>query len=101
LAERRSLTQVKDALVRIAFAGTPASQRDPETTAVVRALADDAAAAGRAASHEVPLSAAGRKCLFEWLGWHNGPLSLGRVTFEDTADGGILVRTVPNGGSRG
>jgi type II secretory pathway component PulM len=98
MAERRTLPQLKDAAARLAFAGTPASQRDPCSLAVVhsqvQAAYDLGESDGKGSEHVVQLTPVDAVRLARWLERPNGAFSAGQVTFEAVA-GGILVRARP------
>jgi hypothetical protein len=64
--------------------GTPAYEREPEEG---RPAADG--------EHLTELNPVGVDRLRTWLARPNGSLTMGRVTFEAVAGGGILVRTKP------
>lgn len=95
---RRTLAQLKDAAARIAFAGVPASERDPCSAAVVHGQVQEAYDLGESAGdreHVVALTPAQAGSLLRWLEHASGSFPMGRVTFAAAGNGGLLVRTLP------
>lgn len=85
----------RDAAIRCADARF---QDEPDRTAPVIPEALNAGAPGHKSAdreHLTELNPCGVDRLREWLARPDGALSMGRVTFEAVAGGGILVRTKP------